>query len=126
MAGAGERHLAGRGEARPGHAEVGVRILGAYILSLSCTGRQQRDLVDDVLHLVGEWLRLQWYRRWRRRSIAEVHFGVCVPAEFYSRAESFAWTRAALQCWLNDAYDAARCLPAGVARPDLMRLKGRR
>lgn len=120
---AGQRQFAGRREARPGRAEVGVGVLGRGLLRRARC--QQRDLVHDVLHLVRELLGLRRRRR-RRRGVPHVRLGVGVAAELQGGAEALAGARAALDGRLDHADDAARGLASRVARARLVGLEGRR
>lgn len=93
MAGAGHGEFSWRLESRSGHAEVGVRILGRGGI-LSRSGGQQGDLVNNVLHLVGE--RFGLYRRGKHLlGIAKMRLGFGMTAEVQRRSEPFTGTHAA-------------------------------
>lgn len=120
MASAGEREFARLRETRPRCAKGDVGILRRGGI-LRGTRRQERYLVDDVLHLVAE--RLRRGRR-RRHAVPQVGLGVDVSPEVGRGAEAFTGACPALERRLNYSYHAAYCLSAGVARASLMSLQG--
>lgn len=122
MAGAGERQLSGWRKARAGGAEVGVRVLRSRGV-LGRSRREEGDLVDHVLHLVG-----QRFGRHRRlwNDVTNVTFRLGVSSKFYCGSEALAGARATLERRLHDSYQPPGGFPTGVTGTGLMRLEGRR